>query len=101
MSKKDFQYVRKSRDKVIQQNLFADFKKLIVFNLILICLFFIFAFITQIVSLEYQNIFMIGLVIFAIVSIISNVILIRKLKRVEEKYRKYSEAIIRKAESDE
>lgn len=98
MSTKDFQYVRRSSDKVIQQNLFSDFKKLIIFNLILIFLFFIFAFVTQIVSSEYQNIFMIGLVVFVVVSIISNVILIRKLKRVEEEYREFNEAVIRKAE---
>lgn len=98
MSTKDFQYVRKSRDKVIQQNLFSDFKKLIFFNFFLVLLFFIFAFVIYIASLERQNIFMIGLVVFVVVSITSNVILIRKLKRVEEEYREFSEAVIRKAE---
>lgn len=88
-------------DQTIQRDIFFDFKKLIIFNFTLIFLFFIFAFVTQIVSSEYQNIFMIGLVVFVVVSIISNVILIRKLKRVEEEYREFSEAVIRKAKLDQ
>lgn len=98
MSKKDFQYVRKSRDKVIQQNLFADFKKLIIINLFLCTLFFIFSLIASTLSSEFHHIIMFSLVIFAIIAIISNIILIRKLKKAEEKYRIYSEEIIRKAE---
>lgn len=96
--RKKFQYAKESREKSIQKDIFADYKKLIIFNLTIGCLFFIFSVITFFISDEFKNIFTIFLVLFAVIVIIFSCSVMRKLKKAEDKYRQFGEEVIKKAE---
>lgn len=96
--RKNFQHAKESREKSIQKDIFVDFKKLIIFNLAIGCLFFIFSVIIFFISDEFKNIFLISLVLFAVVAIIFSCSVIRKLKKAEDRYRQFGEEVIKKAE---
>lgn len=98
--RKNFQHAKESREKSIQKDIFADFKKLIIFNLTVGCLFFIFSVITFFISDEFKNIFVISLVLFAVIAIIFSCRVMKKLKKAEDRYRQFGEKVIKKAEQN-
>lgn len=76
--KRDFQYARNTRDKAIQQDIFSDYKKPIMFNLILGALFLSLSLAAMFVSSEIKDILLLTLIFFAGVLVISSYMLIKK-----------------------
>ena len=96
--KRDFQYARKARDKAIQQDIFFDFKKLILCYLGVGGIFLCLSITAILVSSEIKNIFLILFALFSIVIVVSGCVISGKIKRREEKYRDLGEEVIKKAE---
>ncbi|MDM1545384.1 hypothetical protein HX037_05730 [Ignatzschineria indica] len=85
-------------DQSIQRDIFFDFKKLILCYLWGGGIFFFLSITAIFVSDEIKNILLLLLFLFSMVMIVLGCVIISRLKRKEEKYRKYAESVIKKAE---
>lgn len=95
--KRDFQAVKDSRNKIIQEDIFSDLKIPIIINMLLVSVFFLLSIVTLFMS-GNKIIFMILFIVLFISTFAYNYKLVQKIKITEEKYRKIGEELIKKAE---
>ena len=90
--KRDFQAVKDSRNKIIQEDVFSDLKIPVIINMLLVSVFFL------LFMSENKTIFMIFFTVLFIATFFYNYKLVKKIKITAEKYRKIGEELIKKAE---
>lgn len=95
--KRDFQAVKDSRNKIIQEDIFSDLKIPIIINMLLVSVFFLLSIATLFMP-ENKFILMIFFTVLFIATFFYNYKLVKKIKITAEKYRKIGEELIKKAE---